>query len=486
VPFDRLRAEVALAGARCVCLPDETARTSADRAVRAFETLGLRARVPAALEARARLRLAAGDGEGARADAERAIGQLELDSANAATSRLRAALGAEIRRLADVLVEIGNRADDPVPALLASERGRTHLAALDRARPIDAAGLGALTGRLPGDTAVIYFHYTDERLMVWTIRRGGTTRSRRTPMTGALRQQLKVFIRNPASVALARHLRVALLPADLHERRLILVPDGPLHLLPFGALPGKTHAFLLEEHVLSVAPSLSWLARPPARPTGRIQSIAAFGNPARPASIGSLPDLPGAAREAADAASRYPRGIAFAGADATHAAVVRALLEKDAVHFAGHALLNEHDPSQSLLVTADAGERPLTAEVLASVQSPRARLVVLAACSAASGVVTRAEGPIGLARALLGAGVQSVVGSLWPIDDGAAPALFAAFHRAVAAGQDVPSALREGQLHLLRSGDPQRTDPRAWAGLIAVDGIPHPHNEGVRHADRHP
>jgi CHAT domain-containing protein len=116
------------------------------------------------------------------------------------------------------------------------------------------------------------------------------------------------------AVANADKLGTALLgPLKLQPgQRLVIVPHGPLHYLPFQALrqDGK---YLIETNPVSVAPSMS-IAVQLAQRSPRIDaSITAFGNPR----IEDKYDLPGAETEVKEIAQLFPRKNVYMGAAAT-------------------------------------------------------------------------------------------------------------------------------------------------------------------------
>ncbi|HYR09073.1 MAG TPA: CHAT domain-containing protein, partial [Longimicrobium sp.] len=74
----------------------------------------------------------------------------------------------------------------------------------------------------------------------------------------------------------------------------------------------------------------------------------------------------------------------------------------------------------------------------------------------------------GLAGALLGAGVDGVVGSPWRVEDGLSGPLMTEFHRAYRRTGDGAGALRAAQLAALRGGDPALRSPAAWAAFRYV------------------
>lgn len=92
------------------------------------------------------------------------------------------------------------------------------------------------------------------------------------------------------------------------------------------------------------------------------------------------------------------------------------------------------------------------------------RLVVLSACETGSGEVQNGEGVYGLRRALVLAGAESQVISLWRVDDDATCRLMIDFYENLKSGMGRSEALRQVQLNLLKSSD--HGHPRFWAGFI--------------------
>lgn len=69
-----------------------------------------------------------------------------------------------------------------------------------------------------------------------------------------------------------------------------------------------------------------------------------------------------------------------------------------------------------------------------------------------------------LARAFFQAGAPTVVGSLWPLHDEDAAALFDGFYRHLASGLTVAGALTAAQREWIRAGAPLA----AWAGVVVL------------------
>ena len=92
------------------------------------------------------------------------------------------------------------------------------------------------------------------------------------------------------------------------------------------------------------------------------------------------------------------------------------------------------------------------------------QLVVLSACETGLGELSAGEGLYGLRRALVLAGAQSQVISLWKVSDDATQELMVAYYERLRAGTPRDVALRETQLAFLRS--PESDHPYYWAAFI--------------------
>jgi CHAT domain-containing protein len=123
---------------------------------------------------------------------------------------------------------------------------------------------------------------------------------------------------------------------------------------------------------------------------------------------------------------------------------------------------------------AGAGEDGvLTAYEAAALDLWGTRLVVLSACETGVGDVRAGEGVYGLRRALVLAGSESQVMSLWQVDDAATRDLMVAYYKRLRAGEGRTEALRAVQLEMLRGGGggerqggPDRSHPFFWAAFI--------------------
>ncbi len=262
---------------------------------------------------------------------------------------------------------------------------------------------------------------------------------------------------------------LALVPASV--RRLVIVPDGPLHRVPFDALrSGTAHGpMLIDRFAISLAPSASvaasWWANAPRAPLPR---LLAFGDPAgvrlATNTVDSIPPrLPASASEVRRI-ERYARlADVFTGADAREARLRHAAMaEVGVLHFATHAMVDEWSLLRSALFLApgDGDDGRVGVDELVGMHV-NANLVVLAACQSGGGAVLAGEGLQGLTSPFLEAGAASVVSTLWQIGDRSAAPFIDLLYRELSNGASVGDALHRAKL----AARAQRMSPGIWAAF---------------------
>jgi CHAT domain-containing protein len=274
--------------------------------------------------------------------------------------------------------------------------------------------------------------------------------------------------------------------------RLIIVPDGKLHLLPFDALRNSAGSYVLESHTVTYAPSatvLHLLRRAPAKESLPMNLAAVGGavysgtspdkTPVEVAAADlfglegvTFPKLPGSKQEVQSIGNiiKGPNKLLL-DADATEAVFKSLSLEDYRIlHLAVHGVANSEFPDRAALVmgTSLASVDDGLLQVREIRDLPlKADLVVLSACETGSGKLLGAEGIASLERAFLLAGAKSVVASLWTADDIFTIALMKRFYEHLAAGADNGSALRQAKLDLLEQFGDQAL-PIYWAGFTLV------------------
>ncbi len=229
-----------------------------------------------------------------------------------------------------------------------------------------------------------------------------------------------------------------LLPAVLLERtearRLILIPDGVLHYLPFSALtPFRDSSPLVSRFEVVYLPSLATLKALRERERSPAPIFTLFANPAQDNQL--FQNLPFAEAEVNRLAAMTPRADIYNGYSASKALILGGALQQSRlIHFATHGLIhpNHHELSAIILAGVNSQGQPqdpfLRVQDIAGLRLS-ADLVVLSACETGLGEKIRGEGLAGLPQAFLKAGASSVLVSLWDIDDQAAMTFMEAFYK---------------------------------------------------------
>jgi CHAT domain-containing protein len=345
--------------------------------------------------------------------------------------------------------------EETIDLLLSRSRNAEAFALAEKMRGGDAS-------TIPADLTVIEyvtvpdgvaaFHATSRGLSVVRMK------TNRAALQSTIRRLREDIVRRAPTetIATSSAALYELLVAPLslgNASRVVIVADGALRTIPWPALYDRSaRQYFIERTELAIAPSAKAWIDSRAHASTTSQRLLLVTNDSR-TELDLLDNL----RLESDAlADAYPDRQILTGDEATPARFVRAANECDLLHFAGHARGSDAADESALLL---AGE--LRASDIARARFDRPRLAVLAACSTL--------GADSVADAFLAAGVPSVIGTLWPIDDAHAARLFGELHRRLRAGDSPAAALRHAQLMMLRSND-TNAHPAAWAGAELLGG----------------
>jgi CHAT domain-containing protein/tetratricopeptide (TPR) repeat protein len=432
----------------------------------------------------------------------------EYDQAQADLAKMDPRHGAELRPLLLRLSRLRNERSELVDRIV---RASPHYASLRYPRPLDlAAARRALD---PGTVWLSYFLAEDAAHLFVVTPEGSGEGLRVLPLSIGRREleaEAAVFrgliLRGKGQTAVERSLLVQgrklydLLIAPAAPwiegaERILISPDGPLHILPFAALilpetrpetrPGEPARFLVDwkpVHTVLSATLYAELKRGRRGGPSGAGPLVAFADPRLPAGAGpaageddpplrryraGLPPLPGAREEVQALTRLYGReALIYTGAAATEARVGQPGVRPRILHFASHALLDRRSPLDSALAlapSAPGGDGLLQAwEILERLRFD-ADLVTLSACGTGLGREGAGEGLIGLTRAFQYAGARSILASLWGVSDRSTAALMARFYAGLRAGLPKDEALAQAQRQLLRTGE--HAHPYSWAGF---------------------
>jgi CHAT domain-containing protein/tetratricopeptide (TPR) repeat protein len=271
---------------------------------------------------------------------------------------------------------------------------------------------------------------------------------------------------------------------ELREKsHLILIPDGSLHLLPFSALVDNGK-YLLQTHEVSVTPSSTVLHILKERAgEDEDQSLPYVGVAAWTQTADSrnfitraisgperseLTPLPDSKREVQSIATTLPKpSTILLGDDATKTRFESLPLARfNVLHLALHGYTDIDYPDRSALVFAPNPSK--SDDGLLQVRDIRrmhlnAKLVTLSACNTGVGPVGEA-GIANLVNAFIEAGADSVVSTLWELEDHSTSRMMTDFYRHVAMHEPEAEALRDAQLELIKDKAP----PYYWASFQLV------------------
>jgi CHAT domain-containing protein/tetratricopeptide (TPR) repeat protein len=317
---------------------------------------------------------------------------------------------------------------------------------------------------------------------------------------------------------------------EIQAKRLLIVPQGGLQYVPFGALPepelstaarkDETPAkaattepvpLIVNHEIVSIssASTLAVLRQQFSERKPAIKDIAIFADPVfaqdderfesivRSAEsktttggqallkerhrrvqdsmgINRLPRLFGSRTEAQQIASLVPAGKSLCALDfqANRRAVTSAEIgEYRRLHFATHIFINDTHPELSgiALSMVDKQGRPQNGFLRAHElfnMRLSAELVVLSGCESGLGKNVKGEGLMSLTRSFMYAGAPRVVASLWSLNDFATAELIKKFYRKIFGQEGLRPAAALRQAQIEMWREKRLSAPYFWAAFI--------------------
>jgi len=379
-----------------------------------------------------------------------------------------------------------------------------------------AGTVGDVRRKLDDDDILLEFHVGVNVAGVWSIHKEGISFSaipllhELTVETDSIRQSISR--RDPGVRSKLNKIARKILGSTTLDSRsggdLIVIPDGPLHYLPFSALPDPSTGWsepLIGNRTITYLPSIASAAQLMNRSAPRSDGIAIVADPIfqlddprvsvnrqedstnllvaylgnelllgqQRSGNGGFPRLPGTqieARAIEEVAGNVDI-LGLYGADANRDAVLSGRLSDYGIlHFATHGIVDDVEPALSGLVLSAVTREGKAVDGFLRTQdiltlSIHAELVVLSGCDTGLGRPVYGEGLVGLNRAFFVAGADRVVSSLWQVPDTATAELMASFYRALLEYDASPSeALRIAQSEIRKQ--PKWSNPYFWASFV--------------------
>jgi CHAT domain-containing protein len=275
-------------------------------------------------------------------------------------------------------------------------------------------------------------------------------------------------------------------------KKIIIVPDGILNLLPFEALIDGNgidgNRLILDDFQVSYAPSISLLLKiDNMRPSETNEvGILAFGNPRGKIQNGShmngeygarnakynnsvnLEEIPYSVYEVRDAARYFKekdRNV-FIEELATEEQIKDTKRKKyQIIHFACHGILDGKVPIASALILNKASAREdgyLQVDEIYDL-GISANMVILSACQTGRGSPEQGEAILGLPRVFFFNGSKTVISTLWKIDDKPTYIMIKKMYSYLSRGMSKAQALQKAKQDISRT---KYSHPYYWAGFV--------------------
>jgi tetratricopeptide (TPR) repeat protein len=372
-------------------------------------------------------------------------------------------------------------------------RYRQHASLFPDQQIIDPTTPAKFAGWLPTGTVAVGLFPSKDELYVFVVASGGVFRVKRQAIgQGQLFELVRSYRRliaegerrvlpwgndgsqiyvdyvaplKTVTAQLSEHLLGPIEEELRQYSNVIFMPNDLLLYLPFHALQrtsaDATPRFLAETHVVSYLTQMEQAYLRPTVEAPRDVPLLAIANP-----DGTLAM---AAREVAAVKTIRSRTTVLEGRQATKAAFLALLgqtLDTSDLHFATHGVLDAHRPERSylLMAGADPKSRQLDIGEIRGL-TLRVRLAMLSACETALAEDMPGAALVTLAAAFSEAGAETIVASLWKVEDTSARDTMVAFHSALR-NVDRATALQQAQRSVMTQ---ERTrHPFYWAPFLLI------------------
>lgn len=273
--------------------------------------------------------------------------------------------------------------------------------------------------------------------------------------------------------------------------KLLISPDNILSYLPFETLVTDKYEgdeilyrklkYLMNDYNISYAYSATFLQEVVNRNYSRKHELVAFAPvytraihldslmQVRQSRFRILYDLPYARQEA-----QYVSGLAggelYLNKDARESVFKSVSGKYDIIHLAMHTFLNDVNPMNSAMIFMQDQDDKQEDGLLYTYEvyglPLKARMVVLSSCNTGSGKLSEGEGILSLARGFLYSGSQSVVMSMWEIDDKSGTDIIKSFYDNLKKGKSKSSALKHARSAYLKNASQLKSHPYFWSSMV--------------------
>ena len=345
---------------------------------------------------------------------------------------------------------------------------------------------------LDRDQVLVEYFIGAEQLTIFTASRNSAIRAQRVDigeqelegLIDSMVAAIRVDQTGNSFVPFARRLYELLwqpVVAEVGQLRAVIIPDGKLNYLPFGALlEGEVdglgsdyvrYPFLIKSTPFSICYSASILqemkTRQPVRKAGLLAMAPAFPEPYL---------LSDTQWEMESIAGLFGNNVdTLSGSPATLGQFLRRVNGRsyDWIHLATHGEANSRQPSHSWVSFSQQGLPFDPAEKLFAYQLLGLKLdgasVTLSACETNYGPLKRGEGLLTLARGFAHAGAKKILCTYWKVPQQSTPKIMKGFYeRAKGQRMTADNALQKSVEEFIRY---EGGHPFQWAGIVAIGSV---------------
>ncbi|MEL6557534.1 MAG: CHAT domain-containing protein [Bacteroidota bacterium] len=267
------------------------------------------------------------------------------------------------------------------------------------------------------------------------------------------------------------------------SRKLIIIPDGLLHLLPFEVLNAGDDQLLIKDYTITYELSASMMYHRKNEPVPKAETYVGFApqyngdkivelrseNTIESISNLALGNLRFNEPEVKSLKESFG-GTYYLGNEATKSNFLNYAENGQVFHLSAHGLYNDRTPLYSAIYFSQEetgiykNENALYAFEIYGKQL-NAELGILSSCESGFGKYQSGEGLNSLRRAFYFAGCRSIVSSLWNANDKATYQIIEAFGENLSEGKEKSAALRDAKLSFLEENKAVYKHPYFWAHL---------------------
>jgi CHAT domain-containing protein len=315
---------------------------------------------------------------------------------------------------------------------------------------------------IDNQTAVVSYSFTnDGKLIAYIWQRGKAFEAKQLPMNKAevdnlakgIQEKIKnlIFFKNEGQQIYDKLLK----PLNLQAKHLVIIPDKSLWKIPFQALSPDGKSYLIENTLVSYAPSVSILVNQLNNQSPKRQTFQVFSNSHFHTIFLKYVDA-----EATSLAKLF--GVQ-PQLNSTKNQFVELSGKSDILHFSMHAEVDNEEAFNSFLGFKPIGkdDGKLTVDDLLKLRLKKGSLVFLASCDTNN--VFNGEGLVSLAWGMMGAGASTVISAQWEANDKSTAVFTNSFYKNYKQGSSAAEAMQKAALELIKNKSNNMHEPYYWA-----------------------